>query len=148
METFGYNKAWKGHKFMACGYPILALLAVGAFGLFVVLPSRGDAFRFEFKWWVPLFVIALIVWAILEIRKYKKTLGYSVELTEEFIRVSGEDAKWEDISRIEFRNAGGDDPAIVLQTKTGKALAIAGATASFQYVKGFIEGHAINASRN
>lgn len=148
MEQFGYNKGWKGHKFMACGYPVIALLGIAAFGLFVVLPSRGDAFRFEFKWWVPLFVIALIVWAVIEIGKFKKALGYSVELSEDSIRVRGEQARWEDVSQIEFKNGLGDNPAIILHTKAEQALAIAGATDSIQYVKGFIEGHAKNASRS
>lgn len=148
MEKFGYNKGWKGHKFMACGYPVIGLLGIAAFGLFVVLPSRGDAFRFEFKWWVPLFVIALIVWVLIEIGKFRKALGYSVELSEEFIRVRDEQAKWEDVSKIEFKNGLGDDPAIILHTKRGQALAIAAATDSMEYVKGFIEGHAKNTSRS
>jgi hypothetical protein len=49
--------------------------------------------------------------------------------------------------KIELANGLGDAPAIVLHTKSGHTLAVAGATDSIQYVKGFIEGHAKNASR-
>lgn len=148
MEKFGYKKGWKAHKFMECGYPVIALLGIAALGLFVVLPSRGQSFRSEFKWWVPLFAVALIVWAVIEIRKFRKALGYSVELTEDSIRVRGDQSRWEDVTRIEFKSGLGDAPAIIVHTKRGQALAIAGATDGIQYVKGFIEGHAKSAQRS
>jgi len=147
MEKFGYTKAWKIAKFLECGYPIAGLLGVAAYGLFIVIPTRDSAYRYEFQWWVPLFVIGLIIWAILEIRKFRKCLGYSVEVSDESIRVLGKEARWDDVSRIEMREGGGNNPAILLYTKAGMEIVVVGATAGIQYIKGFIEGHAKNASR-
>lgn len=137
MEKFGYSSGWKRAKAIAIVRPIIFLLGLGALWVLLVLP--GDA---EFKWWIPLAVIALIGWAGWEIAKYREALAYAVELSEDFIRVGGEQASWADVVRVEFKQAILDAPAIILHTKAGKSLFVAAATDSIQYVKGYIEGHA------
>jgi len=136
MEKFGYNKAWKAKMLMECSYPVIFLLGVLAIGLFIVWPSGGVA---EFKWWMPLLVIGLIIWAIIEIGKYRKALAFLVELSEETIRVGDKRASWADISKVESRRAFGDVPAIILHTNSGTSLNIPAATESLPYIKGFID---------
>ncbi|OGP95785.1 MAG: hypothetical protein A2157_17800 [Deltaproteobacteria bacterium RBG_16_47_11] len=141
MEKFGYNKAWKGHKFMACGYPIIGLLAILAYWVFLMLPSKGSAVRVEFKWWIPLLAIALAVWAVRGIKKFRTTIRFSVELSDDSIRIGDEGARWNDITKIDFSNAIGEDVAITLHTSDGKAMRIPAAIERLQYIKGFIESH-------
>lgn len=147
MEVFAYNKAWKAHKFMSCGYPALALLAILAYWVFLVSPSSNSAVRFEFKWWVPLFGLGLVVWLFLEVAKLRKILAFSVELSEEAIKVRGVEAKWVEVTRIESKSAHGDGFAIILHTTGGDALGIPAATDGFAYIKGFVEAHATRAER-
>ncbi len=147
MEKFRYNKGWKVIKFLACGYPITGLLGIAAYGLFAVLPSRNYARRYEFNWWVPYLVIALLAWAILEIRNLIKTLRFSLEISDECIRLGADELRWEDVGQTEFRNAVGSEPAIVLMAKSGKIINIPAATESLQRIKDYIEAHTNATSR-
>lgn len=138
METFGYNKRFKRARIAACFLPVFALLTIVAQWVVFVLPGDG-----EFKWWTPLAVIAFFVWALLEIAKYRESLDYSVAISEDSIRIRGDQAIWEDVLRVEFRIKNGlwNEPAIVIHTKAGSSLAISSGTDSLEYVKGFVEGH-------
>jgi len=147
MEKFGYQKGWKAHEFMDCGYPVFPLLLLLAFWVLLVLPSRGEASGANFKWWVPPFAVAMAVWLVLEIKKFRKALAFSVELSEEAIKVCGEEAKWTDVTRVESKIARGNNFAVILHTRNGGRLGIPGATASLPYIRGFIDGHAKSAER-
>lgn len=136
-ETFGYSKAWKTKMLLDCIWPVFFLLAILALGLIVA----GSGGVVEFKWWVPLLVIALIVWAVIEIRNYRKALTFLVELTEETIRVGDKHASWAEISKIESRRAAGNTTAVLLHTNDGVSLNIPAATEGLPYIKGFIENH-------
>lgn len=138
VERFGFNKAWKLARLSNSAYPVLFLLAILGLGIFVIWPSGGMA---EFKWWMPLLVIALIIWAIYEISKYRKAMAFLVVLSEETIRVGEVQVKWEDIERVENKAAFGDNPTIILHLKTGKIINIPAAIESIQYIRGFVEGH-------
>ena len=138
MEKFKCNKGWIFHKVMEIGYPMIPLIA------FIGYASIGMKLKFE--WWIPLLIIALITWVIYAIIKLRKAIVYSVEITEQSIRVSGNEAEWENITHVGISNKGGDNAAIVLHQIKGKSLYIIGATSGIEYLKGFVKGHARNAS--
>lgn len=146
MDKFGYNKAWKAHKFMACGYPVIGLLGMLAIGLFVIWPSSSDSFyRVKFTSWAPAAAVALAVWAFLAIQKFRRALVFSVELSEEMIRVCGDGVKWSDITRVESRGALGDGFAVILHTTSGSRMGIPAATVNLAHIRAFIDAHANNA---
>lgn len=138
VEKFGYNKLWKTARLLNGIYPAIFLVAILAIYLFIVAPSGGIA---EFKWWMPLLVLALLVWAVIEIRNYRKTLSYLVELTEEFIRVSGVEARWSDVARVEKTRMFGNNFEIHLYTKSGAHLYIPVQTEGLAYINGFVDSH-------
>ena len=129
METFKFNKGWRMHKIMAIGYPSIALLGLIAYlSIGFRLSEAG-----------PIIVLGLLIWLIYEIIKLRKALSYIVELSEESIKVSGVEAKWENINKIGIMSAAGDKASIILHQINGPSLYILGATDGIQYVKGFIE---------
>jgi hypothetical protein len=136
-EEFRYTKAWKTKMLLECSYPVIMLLGILAIGI-IVAGSGGVA---ELKWWVPLVFIGSIVWAIIEIRNYRKASTFLVELSEETIRVGDKQASWEEISKIESRAAAGNSTAVILHTNSGVILNIPAATEGLPYIKGFIENH-------
>ena len=136
-EAFGYSKGWKTKMLLDCIYPVIMLLGILVIGI-IVAGSGGIA---ELKWWVPLVFIGSIVWAIIEIRNYRKALAFLVELSEETIRVGDKQASWAEISKMESRGAMGNSPAVILHTNSGVSLNIPAATEGLPYIKGFIENH-------
>jgi hypothetical protein len=138
VEKFGYNKLWKTARLLNGIYPAIFLVAILAIYIFIIAPSGGMA---QFKWWMPLLVIALIVWAVIEILNYRKTLSYSVELSEEKVRVSGVDAKWTDITRVEKSKMFGNNFEIILHTQSGTILKIPVQTDGLAYINGFVDSH-------
>ena len=143
MEEFGYNRSYKAHRFMAVGYPVIGLIGVFVYWMFLVVPSRGSSYEIEFKWWTPLFVIGLIVWAIFEITRAIPIFSFKVRLSEDTIEVGNECIAWKDISNVDFRAAYGQEPAIVIRTSDGHILNIPAAVESYAYVRGMIESHTI-----
>jgi hypothetical protein len=141
VEKFGYNKLWKTARLLNGIYPAVFLVAIVAIYIFIIAPSGGMV---EFKWWMPLLVIALIVWAVIEILNYRKTLSYSVELSEETIRVSGVEAKWADITKVEKSKMFGNNFEITLHTQSGTRLNIPVQTEGLAYINGFVDSHTKN----
>lgn len=138
VEKFGYNKLWKTARLLNGIYPAVFLVAIVAIYAFVVAPTGGVV---EFKWWMPLLVIALIAWAVIEFINYRKTLSYSVELSEEKISVSGVEAKWTDISKVEKNKMFGNNYEITLHTRSGARLNIPVQTDGLAYINGFVDSH-------
>ena len=138
VERFGYNRAWKFQGFWACGYPVIALVGLAAL-------STIDIIRF--KWWVPLFVIALIIWLVYGLIKAIQRLQFAVTITDESIQIGGQGAvKWSEIERAELGAAIGNDPAIKLHTSSGQVVGVPGTTASLPYIAGIVKKHVSNIS--
>jgi hypothetical protein len=135
MEKFGYTKIWKTARLMNLIYPVICLLAILVLSIFVL---GGVA---SFKWWMPLFVVALIVWTVFEFRTYRKALSFLVELSEEKIRVNGVGAGWTDISKVEKQRGLGNSFEIILHTNTGTRLIIPAQTDGLAYINGFVDSH-------
>jgi len=135
MEKFGYNKMWKTARLINLVYPVIFLIIILVMTLFVL---EGMA---EFKWWMPLFVVALIVWATIEFRNYRKSLSFLVELSEEAIRVNGMEARWTDITKVEKRRLLGNSFEISLHTNSGTSLIVPAQTDSLAYINGFVDSH-------
>lgn len=138
VEKFGYNKMWKMARLLNGIYPAIFLVAILAIYVLIIAPSGGMV---EFTWWMPLLVLALIVWAVIEVRNYRKTLSYSVELSEAAIRVSGVEAKWTDITRVEKSKLFGNNFEITLHTKSGARLNIPVQPDGLAYINGFVDSH-------
>lgn len=147
MEKFSLNFWSKGNQVMNCVWPIALLLGLLGSLVFVILPSQDSMVEFRFQWWVPLFAVALVIWAIIAIRKALPVFRFTVKISDQTICVGDEEAAWSEIVDVEFKNTLGEknnigEPiAIVLRTKSDKTLRIPATLASFAYVKGFIEGH-------
>jgi hypothetical protein len=138
MEKFMYRKGWILHKGMEIGYPSIPLIAFIGYAVI--------GLKLEFKWWVPIILIGFVGWLVYAVINFFKAIKFSVELTEHSIRAAGVEALWENINIIGFVNGAGDDPVVVMHQINGKSLYIPGATDGIEYIKGYIKGHAKNAS--
>lgn len=145
MEEFGYKQSFKVSKFMGAAYPILLLLGllaqrIIAYWVFEV-ENPSPSVSVEFKWWVPLLAVGLIVWTIFEIKKGREVSKFKVRLSEDAIQVGNTCIPWRDIRNVEFKTAWGQDSAAILQASNGHVLKIPAVIESYAYIKGVIEGH-------
>lgn len=86
-------------------------------------------------------LLITVTWALVEIVKYRKTLSYLVELSEDMVRISGVEAKWTDITRVEKNRMFGNNFEITLHTKNGTRMNIPVQTESLAYINGFVDSH-------
>lgn len=146
MEEFGYKKSFKVSKFMGAVYPILGLLGllaqrIIAYWVFEV-ENPYSSTSVEFKWWAPLLVIGLIVWAIFEIKKGREISCFKVRLAEDAIQVGDERIPWADIDHVAFKPiAFGQEPTTLIHASNGHVLKIPAAIEGYAYIQGVIESH-------
>lgn len=148
MEELGYKKSYKARKYMAAGSPIIGLLGILAYWIFLVEPSRGSSVIVEFKWWVPLFAAALLIWAIFEIKKASVISNFRVRLYEDGIEVAGDRVSWTDMSNVEFKKALGQEPAVIIHASDGRTLNVPAAIESYAYIEGVIQSHTTPATES
>lgn len=141
MGTFHYSKSFRARRVMSCGYPVILLVALLVYWLALVLPSKGSVVVFEFKWWVPLFAIGLVIWFIYELSRAIKDFKFSVTVSDDSIRVGEMSRPWSEIRRAQFKRAFGRDAAIILYDNTNKRIEIPASIESLAYIKGVIEAH-------
>jgi hypothetical protein len=137
METFSYNTSFKIHRTIQCAWPLIILGALIAYSL-VLADYGGGISGFLSEGWMPLILIGSLCWLILEIVWTVKVLGFSVELTEESIRVGKKEISWKDIVNADYKIAIGKKPAIILSTSSDE-LRIPGAIKGLDYIKGVIK---------
>ena len=147
MEKFKIKKLFITINDVYLGIIIGFLLLLLSIEIFLVFPTKGQVVQVVWGWWVPAFVIFLIVLGILFFIKGRKLRAFSIKLSEEAIIVAGMILKWGIISHIEYKKGDWDKAGVILHTKSGNQYGIPGITDGFLYIKGFIEGHAKSAEK-
>ena len=137
METFSFDTSFKIHRAIQCVWPLIILGALIAYSS-VVSDFGGDVSGYFSEGWMPLILIGSLGWLILEIVWTVKVLGFSVELSEESIRVGKKEIPWEDIVNAEYKTAFGKKPSIILSTSSDE-LRIPGAIEGLDYIKGVVK---------
>jgi hypothetical protein len=140
MDRFGFTAGYRGYRVLLCTWPLIGLGAVAAFWILLAGPSKkGDVIQFELPWWVPLFIVALLVWLVCDVARAIGTFSFSVGVSEDRILVGARSVAWTDVQKAEIRTAGGEQPAIVLYLEGDEKIGIPAAVQGLGYLKGLVQ---------
>lgn len=138
METFSYQTSFKIHRSLQCAWPLIILGGLFVYSL-VLADFEGGFREFLTEGWMPLILIGSLAWLILEILWTVSIFEFTVELNEESICVGKTEVSWTDVVKVEYKDAVGKRPAIILSTRSSDDLEIPGAIQGLDYIKGVIK---------
>jgi hypothetical protein len=146
MDSFKYSKLGFAQLYIGLGSSMAFVTWFLFAGFYLVWPSKNNPIiRVDFGWWVPFAAIGAFILAILFFVNIRKFRNFSVELSDEAINVNGKKIRWENMTQTEIKAENNSYSRIILTSNNGSTVEIPGLIDAIHYIKGFIQGHAINA---
>jgi hypothetical protein len=133
-----------GEQFLNILWGLVALGGVGAMFFLVILPSRGDAVEFDFKY--PALVVGLLAFACWEIvrgiMKLSKIARRRVSLDGNGIRQDNASIAWPEIRSLKlFRKGDKLKPIAIINGSEEQTVEVVWATERLDYVMDAIISH-------